>query len=184
MISILSKVNPYEWNEIIERKIRYNSEIVDYKCKLLSAQSQHVVLFHIIEQAFTMAADHRTITIPEGSYTIAYYWKDRPYNLYFWRDKNGKYLASYFNIVRNTTIADQIITFEDLIIDILALPNGEYFILDEDELPEKLERFENGLVKRAVESLAESINDILSQAIEESESIYRHENFAGLLGQS
>lgn len=181
MVHILSPLNQYEWHEMTERKIRYNSELVDYQCKLLTTQAQSVVLFHIIEQSFTMAADHITITIPEGSYTIAYYWKDRPYNLYFWRDKNGNYLASYFNIVRNTTIKEQMVSFEDLIIDILALPNGDYFILDEDELPEKLEQFENGAVKHALESLLGSMNSILSQALEESESIYRHQNFAELL---
>ena len=35
-------------------------------------------------------------------------------------------------------------SFEDLIIDILVLPSGEYFILDEDELPEPIEVFEGG----------------------------------------
>ncbi|NEX80349.1 DUF402 domain-containing protein [Bacillus thermocopriae] len=123
------------------------------------------------------------ITIPVGSYTIAYYWEDRPYNLYFWRDKDGNYLASYFNIVKNTKFEENVVSFEDLIIDVLALPNGEYFILDEDELPEALERFENGSVKRSLETLLSSIHHILSQTIKESESIYNHQRFIPLLNK-
>lgn len=48
-------------------------------------------------------------------------------------------------------------SFEDLIIDILVLPSGEYFILDEDELPEPLEGFEGGYVNEALYVLEEII---------------------------
>ena len=170
--------------EITERKIRYDSKIVDYKCSLLSAKNQCIVLFHIIKEPFTMQVNHINITIPVGSYTIAYYWEDRPYNLYFWRDKEGNYLASYFNIVKNTKFEENMVSFEDLIIDVLTLPNGEYFILDENELPEAFERFENGSVKYALETLLRSINDILSQTIAESESIYNHKRFIPLLDKN
>lgn len=168
-------------DEIIERKIQYNSEIVDYTCKLLSAQNRSAVLFHIIVDSFTMMAKQTEITIPKGSYTIAYYREDCPYNLYFWRDNKGNYLASYFNIVKNTFIRDKIVSFEDLIIDIVVLPNGEYFILDEDELPESLEEFENGSVQQALNSLIDSMDTILSKTISESEGIYKHEIFVPLL---
>lgn len=167
--------------EIIERKIRYDSKIVDYKCSLLSVRNDCIVLFHIIKETFTMQVNHTEITIPVGSYTIAYYWKNRPYNLYFWRDREGNYLASYFNIVKNTKFQENMVSFEDLIIDVLALPNGEYFILDEDELPEALERFENGFVKRGLDTLLKCIYEILDQTIEESESIYNHNIFIPFL---
>lgn len=35
-------------------------------------------------------------------------------------------------------MTEELVSFEDLIIDVMVLPNGEYFILDEDELPESL----------------------------------------------
>ncbi|RBP86865.1 uncharacterized protein DUF402 [Cytobacillus firmus] len=148
---------------------------------LLTVQNKNVVLFHIIEDTFTMKANQAQLTIPKGSYTIAYYWKERPYNLYFWRDHKGNYLGSYFNIVKNTWISDRMVSFEDLIIDILVLPNGEYFILDEDELPESLEKFENGSVQHSLNLLTESLHAVLFQAISESEGIYAHEKFIPLL---
>ena len=49
------------------------------------------------------------------------------------------------------------VSFEDLIIDIMVLPNGEYFILDEDELPEPLGNFEGGYVRKALYGLKEII---------------------------
>lgn len=64
--------------------------------------------------------------------------------------------------------------FEDLIIDIMVLPNGEFFILDEDELPEPIEQFENGTVKHALGLLMDSIETILPQAISESDHKFKH----------
>ena len=161
-------------DEIIERKIRYDSIVVEHICLLLKAKNQHVVLFHEIMDAFTMKAGPIELNIPIGSYTIAYYWKDRPYNLYIWRDNEGNYLGSYFNIVKNTYMADKLLSFEDLIIDIMVLPDGSHFILDEEELPVPLEQFESGSVKQALNSLLDSIDILLSQIIEESGKLYKH----------
>ncbi|MBA9028598.1 hypothetical protein HNP81_003918 [Peribacillus huizhouensis] len=60
-------------NIIIERKIRYDSLVLEYSCKLLKVQNQNVVLFHIIQESFTMIANQTTLTTPKGSYTITYY---------------------------------------------------------------------------------------------------------------
>jgi predicted RNA-binding protein associated with RNAse of E/G family len=171
----LSKPTIQSCDNIIERKIRYDSTVVEYRCMLLKAQNQIVVLFHKIQDSFTMIAKHTKLTIPKGSYTIAYYWKDRPYNLYIWRDNKGKYLGSYFNIVKNTYITNKLVSFEDLIIDIMVLPNGDYFILDEDELPEPLDQFENGSVLKTLNLLMDSIEILLSQTILETENTFKHE---------
>ncbi|KAA0765676.1 DUF402 domain-containing protein [Bacillus sp. SH5-2] len=157
--------------EIIERKIRYDSTIVDHNCLILEKKSQSIVLFHEVQYSFTMTTHDSSLTIPKGSYTIAYYWQDRPYNLYIWRDENGMYLGSYFNIVKNTQITDELVSFEDLIIDILVLPSGEYFILDEDELPEPLKGFEGGYVNEALYVLEEIIQKTLPQMIVETETV-------------
>jgi protein associated with RNAse G/E len=165
----------------MERKIRYDSSIAEYECMTLNVQEQSAVLFYIIEQSFTIQTDRIGLTIPEGSYTLGYYWTNRPYNLYFWRDREGKYLGSYFNIVRNTKISNEAVSYEDLIIDLLVLPNGEYFVLDEHELPEPMEQFENGFVKHALDSLTESLNIVLSDTIAISDGFYKHERFIPLL---
>ncbi|MGC7949143.1 DUF402 domain-containing protein [Bacillus sp. II_CA] len=158
-------------SEIIERKIRYDSTTIEHTCLLLEKQLQSIVLFHEVQYSFTMTAHRASLTIPKGSCTIAYYWEDRPYNLYIWRDKNGTYLGSYFNVVKNTQITDELVSFEDLIIDILVLPSGEYFILDEDELPESLEEFEDGYVNEALNVLEEIIQKTLPQMIVETERV-------------
>ncbi|TPV42442.1 DUF402 domain-containing protein [Bacillus dicomae] len=162
-------------SEIIERKIRYDSTTVEHTCLLLEKQLRSIVLFHEVQYSFTMNAKDTKLTIPKGSYTIAYYWKDRSYNLYVWRDKEGRYLGSYFNIVKNTRITDELVSFEDLIIDIMVLPNGEYFILDEDELPAPLENFEDGFVNQALCALTDNIQELLSAIIIETNTFFKNE---------
>jgi len=169
------------WDEVIERKIKYDEKIVEHTCQLLDAQGQQAVLFHKIEDTFTMRAGDGALTIPKGSYTTAYYWKDRPYNMYFWRDDQGKELGSYFNIVGNTSFNGQLVMFEDLIVDLLVLPNGDFFVLDEDELPESLVDFEQGSVHRALESVMASLENILDQVRADVDGKYHHSLFAPLL---
>lgn len=161
--------------EIIERKIRYDASTVDHACLLIETQPDKIVLYHEVQYSFTMTANDTKLTIPKGSYTVAYYWGNRPYNLYIWRDRNGKYIGSYFNIVKNTCFTNNMISFEDLIIDIMVLPNGEYYILDEGELPVPLEQFENGNVLQALNSLTDSLDSFLPKMISEAENTYKHE---------
>jgi uncharacterized protein len=163
-------------DSIIERKIRYDSGVVEHQCRLLDVGSENIVLFHKIVENFTMTANGSSLTIPEGSYTLAYYWKDRPYNLYIWRNQEGKYLGSYFNIIKNSYINDGIVSFEDLIIDVLVLDNGEAYVLDEDELPLPLEEFEAGSVKESLQGLLNDLDTLLPQIISETTIYFPHED--------
>jgi len=168
-------------HEVIERKVRYDGKVVDHQCLLLDAKGQQVVLFHKIQDPFTMLAGDVAVTIPKGSYTTAYYWENRPYNIYFWRDEQGKELGFYFNIVGKTRFNGQLVMFEDFIIDLLVLPNGDVFVLDEDELPESLAAFEHGSVHRALEGVMASLESILDQVRTDASERYDHSLFEPLL---
>ncbi|WP_196769452.1 DUF402 domain-containing protein [Bacillus safensis] len=178
---MLFSLHANRWDEVIERKIKYDQKVVEHTCQLLDAQGQQAVLFHKIEDPFTMRAGAGFLTIPKGSYTTAYYWKDRPYNIYFWRDDQGKELGSYLNMVGDTQFNGQLVMFEDLIIDLLVLPTGDVFVLDEDELPESLTDFENGAVRRALEGVTASLESILDQVRADAEGKYHHSLFEPML---
>ncbi|MCM3317885.1 DUF402 domain-containing protein [Rummeliibacillus stabekisii] len=169
------------FDKVIERKIRYDSTTVNHHCLLLEADSQSIVLFHKVATSFTMVAEQNELTIPEGSYTVAYYWRDQPFNLYIWRDENENYLGAYFNIVKNTGFKDNVLFFEDLIIDVVIFPNGEYFILDEDELPQPLAQMENGFVLQSLNTLIENIDSFLSQLIHDANMNFRHKEIIPLV---
>ncbi len=149
--------------KITERKIRYDSTTEDYPCKLLHADTRKITLLHQVEKPFEMREGKQKLVIPKGTFTFAYYWLDQPYNLYFWRDTTGKYLGAYFNIVRKNWIQNDIVLFEDLIIDLVVKPNGTYYILDQEELPIPLQTFENGYVDDALHMLLERKDNIIEE---------------------
>ncbi|EHB67004.1 DUF402 domain-containing protein [Paenibacillus lactis] len=160
-------------SSILERKIRYDATVVDHHCKLLKAEGSTVILAHQNERSFSMKAGVRELTISKGVLTFAYYWIDQPYNLYYWKDLNGNELGAYFNIVRNTHVSEEAVSFEDLIIDLLVLPGGDYYILDEDELPEPLHQFEDGFVQKALQMLLDRKEHILREAAVETERLWQ-----------
>ncbi|WP_445487559.1 DUF402 domain-containing protein [Niallia sp. 03133] len=169
--------------KIIEKKIRYNNKIVEYSCLLLQVEP-HFVLFHKITDSFTMTTvEGKHLTISKGSYTTAFYWNDRPYNVYMWRDEEGSYLGAYFNIVQHTFITDECLSFEDLILDVLVFPNGQIFLLDEEELPRPLVQFENGYVQKALTYLTVNMESILSEIFAAMETDFPHEKMLSLLNQ-
>ena len=56
-------------------------------------------------------------------------------------DESWNLLQWYFDINRYSCKYDSGIPYnEDLYLDVIALPNGEYYTLDEDELDEALKR--------------------------------------------
>ncbi|MGP7817659.1 DUF402 domain-containing protein [Niallia sp. 01092] len=171
------------YKKVIEKKVRYDNKVVEHSCLLLQAEP-YIVLFHKITDSFTMTTvEGKHLTISEGSYTTAFYWKDRPYNVYLWRDSEGNYLGCYFNIVKNTYRTDAIVCFEDLMIDVLVLPNGQVFILDEDELPEPIEQFEKGQVQKALTHLTTNMEIVLSEVFTDIEKSFPHENMLLFLNQ-
>jgi uncharacterized protein len=169
---------------IIERKIGYDGKLVEHHCRLLKAGVEDVVLFHRIKDAFTMTTNQSSLTIPEGSYTLAHYWKARAYNVYIWRDHRGEYLGSYFNIVRNTNINNEVVSFEDLIIDVLVFADGKASVLDEEELPVSMEEFENGYVLEELQLLVDSLGGFLPKLISETRVHFPHDDLLGWLSDS
>lgn len=169
---------------IIERKIGYNGKLVEHHCRLLKAGVEDVVLFHRIKDAFTMTTNQSSLTIPEGSYTLAYYWKDRAYNVYVWRNHRGEYLGAYFNIVRNTNIDNEVVSFEDLIIDVLVFDDGNASVLDEEELPVSIEEFENGYVLEELQLLVDGIGSFLPKLISETRVHFPHDDLISWLSDS
>lgn len=158
---------------MIERKIRYDSSIVEYRCKLLHLDQMKITLLHKVEKSFVMSKNNHRLKIPVGAYTFAYYWLDQPYNLYFWREPSGKYLGSYFNIVRKNDIQNNLVLFEDLIIDLVVKPDGTSYILDQEELPLPLQTFENGYVDDALKMLLERKDSIIEEVKAETKLFFR-----------
>lgn len=133
--------------KVTEEKIRYNGEIVRVDCILLRQREEEIVLLYRIPREVQI----KDVKIPIGSFTIAYYYFNKPYNLYHMVTSKGKVLAYYFNFVKDLTFKNNLLSYKDLIVDILITPDLRHYILDLDELPCSLDAFETGKVKKDID---------------------------------
>ena len=63
-----------------ERKVRLSGESVSFDCELLELTSDHAILRYLLEEG--RAVD--MVYLPARTVTLALYYPDRSYNLYFW----------------------------------------------------------------------------------------------------
>lgn len=148
---------------ILERKVRYDGTVSEYHCRLVDRNEQGLVLVYEIPQNFTMEVNHQPVHIPAGAVTVGFYWEDRPYNVYHWRTKEGSYLGSYFNLVKDTSITERRVSYIDLIVDVMVLPDGSHAVLDLDELPQPLHSFEDGSVEWHLQQLISQKDKIVAE---------------------
>jgi predicted RNA-binding protein associated with RNAse of E/G family len=89
-----------------------------------------------------MPSDHQLedLLLRKGTLSLGYFWEDRPYNAYHWVGDNQQTLALYFNICDSTHISPEQVAWRDLTVDILITPDQRCRVLDEDELPDDLDR--------------------------------------------
>lgn len=131
--------------EIVEVKHTLGGERKEFACQLLEEAPGEAILLYELAQAVSLRGLH----LPAGTRTVAYYWEDRPYNLYHWIHPEGTTLAYYFNIATGTRIWGDRVEWHDLGVDLLVAPGQSARFLDEDELPEDLDARLWGVIWRA-----------------------------------
>ncbi len=114
---------------ITERKHYPDGRLQEFLCLLLrrAAGAVAVRFDHTGEAASRYG-------VPEGSYTLGYFWQDRAYNLYRIRDPAGRRLRDRFDVIRDCRITQNAVDYTDLYVDLLVTPSGNSTPEDEDEL--------------------------------------------------
>jgi protein associated with RNAse G/E len=95
-----------------------------------------------LDAAFSMDAYHPLLgDIPRGTRLIEYYWLDRWYNVLRFLNDDASTKHFYCNITTPPQLEDRVLTYVDLDMDILALPDLSYHVLDLDEFEMNAERY-------------------------------------------
>lgn len=154
---------------VIERKTRLDGSVEEFVCeRLLLEVGRRAVLRYELLEDWDVAG---TILIPRGTFTISHYWAERPYNVYHWVHQ-GRTLALYINIADHTVIADGLVAYRDLVVDVLLRPSGAIEILDEEDLPTNLEPAARRSIADATEVVVTGAKR-LSLEIEQESRRYR-----------
>ncbi len=151
---------------IIERKTRLDGSVVEYRCERLVVESgKRAVLRYVIDRERALPGTE--IVLRPGQVTIAHYWVDRSYNVYHWLD-GARTIAHYFSVATDTVIGEGIVSYADLVVDVLVRPTGETLVLDEEELPPDLDPARRAVIARALESIATNPRRLVAEIERES----------------
>jgi protein associated with RNAse G/E len=105
-------------------------------------------------------------SISRGTISREYYWLDRWYNVFRFHEPDGKLRNFYCNVAMPPTLADGVLEYVDLDIDIVVWPDEIYEVVDRDD-------FETNAVKfgysEDVRRQAENSVDELIRLIESRE---------------
>jgi protein associated with RNAse G/E len=114
----------------------------------------------VVEGVFEEEVRHPLLGhIVEGTRSTEYFWADRWYSVFRFREPSGALRNFYCNLNMPPTFEKDFIKFVDLDIDVLVTPDLSYRILDEDEFELHAEkyRYPPDVRRRAFEALAEVI---------------------------
>ena len=76
----------------------------------------------------------KEVVLQRGDRFVETYFTDRWYNIFeIYAYDTGILKAYYCNIGYPAQIADDVVSYRDLALDLLVLPDGQQFVLDEDE---------------------------------------------------
>lgn len=155
---------------VTERKVRLDGTGAEFRCDalLLEPGRRAVLRYTSDRQASIRDTD---ITLPAGTVTMAHYWCDRPYNVYHWL-VDGRTVAYYVNVSDRTEIASELVSYRDLVVDIVVRPSGALEILDEEELPTDLEPAARRSIAGAVEVVVTGARGLVLE-IERESARYR-----------
>jgi len=156
---------------IIERKTRLDGSVVEYSCEALHVEpGRRAVLRYVSDQ--DRVIEGTDVRVRPGTVTIAHYWADRPYNVYHWLVE-GRTLAYYCNVVADTSIADGLVAYTDLVVDVLLRTSGAATVLDEDELPDDLAPRHRLAIAKALEALITDPRNVIREIERETAAALR-----------
>jgi protein associated with RNAse G/E len=128
----------------------------------LSAQSDALV---IVEGVFEEEIRHPQLgLIAPGTLSTEYYWTERWYSVFRFREPSGELRNYYCNINLPAEFDGRVLTFVDLDIDVLVAPDYSIRILDEDEFETNAARYNYpAYVRDAVPRALAELLDIIKR---------------------
>ena len=96
----------------------------------------------VLDAKFEEHIEHNLLrTIPIGTLSTEYYWLDRWYNVFRFRDADLNLKRFYCNINMPPRFDGQTLTYVDLDIDVLVEPDLSYRVLDLEDFQENARQY-------------------------------------------
>jgi predicted RNA-binding protein associated with RNAse of E/G family len=156
---------------ITERKTRLDGSVAEFACEALVLEPDRRAVLRYVSDREWRIADADMVVRP-GTVTVAHYWVDRPYNVYHWL-QDGRTLAYYCNVATDTVVSPALVSYTDLVVDVLLRASGAATVLDEDELPDDLAPRYRLAIAKALEALIANPRGVIREIEQETAAALR-----------
>ncbi|MGQ9629984.1 MAG: DUF402 domain-containing protein [bacterium] len=114
------------------REIKHSpdGETLTFICEALYLGADMAVLRYVSDRVYSF----NNITLPPGTVTEGYYWRDRNFLCWKLTGPDGKLLGHRFDICEIIRIGGDVVEWMDLALDLWVDAGGEARFLDEDEV--------------------------------------------------
>lgn len=147
---------------VTEIKHKLDGRRLEYPCRACMVEPPgSAVLFYVVDSPWTH--DNPPINVLVGTVTLAFYWADRPYNLYHWLTPTGNTIGHYFNVSTNTHISARAVEWDDLELDYWLPPTGFAEFIDEEDIPDNLSPCTWAQIERAKGELLRTAREVASE---------------------
>ncbi|HZW55504.1 MAG TPA: DUF402 domain-containing protein [Nitrososphaerales archaeon] len=148
----------------LEYKVTYFGEVKTFECRLESLKlnksgAKELVISYRPERIMHFIG----IDFPIGSVSFGYYWENRNYNVYHWKDLNGNTMLFYFNISKETEIGETSVRWKDMLVDIALKSRGDPIVLDENEVPSDMPREDRLVIEETKKIILSALDQITSE---------------------
>lgn len=110
------------------------NEVFHYPGHVLSQESAHLVVEAFFTHQAVMAGP---LKIFQGDRFVEHYYTDRWYNIFEVFDGETQVLKGWYcNIGYPAEIENGVVSYRDLALDLVVMPDGRQVVLDEDEFAE------------------------------------------------
>lgn len=142
---------------VVVRSLKYDGrEHRRWRASLVRREGALIVLSGVFESA----VEHALLgPIRAGTHSTEYFWTDRHYSVFHFREPEGLHRNFYCNVNTPPDMSGDVLSFVDLDIDVLVAPDFTFQVLDEDEFELHSARYgyPEALRARVRESVAELI---------------------------
>jgi protein associated with RNAse G/E len=127
-------------DSLIVRSLKYDGRVHrEWRARLVESAGALVV----VEGVFESEIRHPLLgTVATGTHSTEYYWTDRWYSVFRFREPGGRLRNYYCNVSCPAVFDGQVLSFVDLDIDVLVAPDFSFSVLDEDEFEAHAARYE------------------------------------------
>jgi hypothetical protein len=167
-------VTPYDHAVFVEIKRKLDGREQRFEVlPIVRTPRVAIVRFDFSGTAYAHAGG---FTIPPGSFTTGFFWRDRTYNLYHITHADSRPIADRFDVVESVRIRRDGLTYTDLLLDLWVSPLGEARFEDEEEVQEYVERQllterQRLVIARTASYLARNHKRIVTAALAELEQL-------------